>query len=217
MGNWVIQFAIWDERDGSFHHGLNVQAGAADVEFREVVVVAVFVPEQVVAVSHEVMVVRSGKTVPLDVTLDTVSLHVMYSPAEQELDELDELEVVEVPEVLNDCDGSGEPDCSTPGSGPEFCELPVVHGAAVQCVTGNVNEADINGGIGGKCGGDGGKGNPNLPKHGMWQFVNRLRIHFTASPATDIGFPQLSLHNGPRHFQSNDGKTIQPPAIVFVL
>jgi hypothetical protein len=214
MGNCVIQLAIWAERDGSFHQGFSVQAGASDVEFREMVVVAVFVPEQVVTVWHEVVVVKSVKTVPLDVMLDTISLHVVYVADEQELEELDELEELEeseeleeleVPEVLIDRDGSGEPDCSPEGPGPE---LPVVHGAAVQWVVGNVNEAEIAGGTGGKFGGDGGNGNPNLPKQGMWQFANRLRIHLTASLATAMGFPQLSLHNGPTHFQSKLGKTI---------
>jgi hypothetical protein len=205
MGNCVIQLAIWAERDGSFHQGFSVQAGASDVEFREVVVVAVFVPEQVVTVWHEVVVVKSVKTVPLDVMLDTISLHVVYVADEQELEELDELEELEESEVLIDRDGSGEPDCSPEGPGPE---LPVVHGAAVQWVVGNVNEAEIAGGTGGKFGGDGGNGNPNLPKQGMWQFANRLRIHLTASLATDMGFPQLSLHNGPTHFQSKLGKTI---------
>jgi hypothetical protein len=208
MGNCVIQLAIWAERDGSFHQGFSVQAGASDVEFREVVVVAVFVPEQVVTVWHEVVVVKSVKTVPLDVMLDTISLHVVYVADEQELEELEEseeLEELEVPEVLIDRDGSGEPDCSPEGPGPE---LPVVHGAAVQWVVGNVNEAEIAGGTGGKFGGDGGNGNPNLPKQGMWQFANRLRIHLTASLATAMGFPQLSLHNGPTHFQSKLGKTI---------
>ena len=90
-GNWVIQLAICDEIDGSFHHGVTVQA-AADVLFR-VVVVMVFVPEHCVVVVHDVVHDWLADAVPFDVRVEQITLHDEKGSAEQELDELEDIDV----------------------------------------------------------------------------------------------------------------------------
>ena len=105
-------------------------------------------------------------------------------------------------------------------------EPPVVQGDAVQCVTGVVGTGPGGGGpiltyggggIGGKGGGGGGNWNPNLPRHGTWHLVNRLKTHLIASVTTSNRFPQVSVHRRPTHFQSQWGISTQPPSMELVL
>lgn len=131
----------------------------------------------------------------------------MNGCAEHELDELE----IEDAEVVK------EPEGLLVTSDTEFCDGPVVHGAAVQIVVGIVKVDRDGPGRGGKGGGGGGKGNPDLPAHGTLQDVKREKMQVRTLMAISHKFPQVSVHNGPMHFQVQSGKITAPPSMCLVL
>jgi hypothetical protein len=188
--------------EGSFHHGVMVQAGAELVAF-EMKVVAVVLPEHAVTVAQALVQVWLAKVVPLIVTLAHVFVHVVKVDCEQRL-----VEVVET---------DGDWDWPLLDVDAVFSASPDVQGGPVQWVIGIVMVANSGGGTGGNGGRGGGKLYPKNPPQGTRQFLKKLKMHFTASAATPIRLPQLSVHSGPRHCQVKKGKSIQPPSTLMVV